>query len=120
MFGQSQPPRMPEGNLIESGLSYLRNIWYNIRLTRHLMLDGRVKLLPKIIPPFVLLYGISPIDLSTILGAFFPVALIPGIAAIDDIFIIKAGLEYFVDVQCPPEVVDEYKQRLEKTKDGDS
>ena len=110
---------MPQFNPIVWAKEFFGEIWYNSKLTWFLTWDGRVRLLPKLLPPALLLYGISPIDLSTIIGVFIPVALIPGIAAIDDIYIIKVGLEYFVGVLCPPEVVDEFRDRLEKTEDDD-
>jgi len=115
---QPQPTSAPPINPIAFVVGFLRETWFNTRLSWRLIWDGRVRFRYKLIPPALILYGLSPLDLSTLLGVFFPPALLPGVSAIDDILVIKTGLEYFVGI-CPPDVVDEHLSALlPKLRDG--
>jgi uncharacterized membrane protein YkvA (DUF1232 family) len=73
-----------------------------LKLIMKLMGDSRVSPWVKLIPIGAIAYLISPIDI--IMG-------IPGIDALDDAAVLWIGSNLFVEL-CPPEVVQEYRQRL--------
>lgn len=73
-------------------------------LTWRLFWDGRVAILPKIIPVAAAVYVISPIDFIPEL-AFGPLGLI------DDAGVIILALNLFIYV-CPPDIVNEHRRQL--------
>ena len=90
-------------NLSQGGLFY--EISSRFKLIMRLLGDHRVHPLLKVIPPFTLLYLISPID------------MIPGIP-LDDAGIVGLGLYLFVEL-CPPEVVQEHLDDIQRVIVGD-
>jgi hypothetical protein len=74
------------------------------RLIGRLMLDTRVNPFLKILPVATLIYVVSPVDLLPL-------------NPVDDAFLIWAGTTLFVEL-CPPQVVQEHTQLLNKVVSG--
>lgn len=79
---------------------FFQDLANRFRLIGRLMLDSRVNPFLKILPVGTLIYVFSPVDL---------ISLNP----VDDAFIIWAGTTLFVEL-CPPHVVDEHMQNLNR------
>lgn len=73
------------------------------RLAWLLFFDKRVPFLTKLIPIFVLLYILSPID--------FVFDVIPIFGQVDDLAILTLGVEIFVALS-PPTIVNLYRKKL--------
>jgi len=68
-----------------------------LQLVFHLLLDGRVSFLLKLLPIGALVYLFSPLD-----------AAIP---AVDDALVIGLGTYTFMEL-CPQDIVEEHKKRI--------
>jgi len=88
-------PRKDTNALVE----WLQEAMRQARLAWRLFWDQRVPLWTKLIPPAVLAYVISPIDIIP------DVAL--GLGQLDDIAVLLLGLKLFIEL-APPEVVREH------------
>jgi len=77
-----------------------------IKLYFRLFQDRRVQLQLKLILIFALLYIVSPIDI-------IPDWLVPLVGYADDLIVLFAALRYFLK-KCPPEVVREHVERIER------
>lgn len=78
----------------------ISRLWNNLVLSWHLMLDGRVNPLTKLIPVATLLYILSPIDL-------LPDLLLP-FGVMDDVGALILGLQMFIR-SAPTNIVAEYR-----------
>ncbi|MBS3784666.1 MAG: DUF1232 domain-containing protein [Anaerolineae bacterium] len=87
-----------------AALLWLRDIVRQLRLTWRLFWDRRVPLWAKIVPPAVLAYVLSPID---ILSDFPPV----GLNQLDDVAVVLLGVRLFIEL-APPDVVREHLEAL--------
>jgi uncharacterized membrane protein YkvA (DUF1232 family) len=77
----------------------------SLRLAWHLVRDPRVSLLAKsIIPGLVLLYMLSPVDLSP--------DFLPLLGQVDDLAVLLMGIRLFIAL-CPPEIVQEHEVALD-------
>ena len=74
-----------------------------LRLAWRLFWDGRVPLLPKLVPLAAILYILSPIDL-------LPDVLV-GLGQLDDVALFLIALQIFVMI-CPPEIVRALRQQM--------
>jgi len=80
-------------------LAWLRDVARQARLAWRLFWDRRVPLWTKLIPPAVLAYVMSPIDIIP------DVAL--GLGQLDDVAVLLIGVKLFIEL-APPEVVREH------------
>ena len=80
-------------------LGWLREFFYQFKLTWKLVWDDRVPLLTKLVPLTTLLYLLLPFD-------FIPDAFL-GLGQVDDVVILLIGLRMFISL-CPPAIVAEY------------
>jgi hypothetical protein len=94
-----KPIRVPDP---KNGM--VANLALQIRLLGRLMLDRRVNLFLKLIPLASLAYLINPVDLPT---------------PLDDIGVLWLGITVFVEL-CPPEVVEEHINNLQRVVSGKS
>lgn len=85
-------------------LAWLKDFVRQLRLTWRLFWDGRVPLWTKIVPPAVLAYVLSPVD---ILPDFPPM----GLNQLDDVAVLLLGVRLFIEL-APPEVVREHLAAL--------
>lgn len=85
-------------------MAWLKEMVRQLRLTWRLLWDGRVPLWTKVIPPAVLAYVISPID---ILPDFPPM----GLNQLDDLAVLLLGVRLFIEL-APPGVVREHLESL--------
>lgn len=85
-------------------MAWLKDVVRQIRLAWRLFWDGRVPLWTKIVPPAVLAYVVSPID---ILPDFPPM----GLNQLDDVAVVLLGVRLFIEL-APPEVVREHLEAL--------
>jgi hypothetical protein len=83
---------------------FFQDLGNRFRLVGRLMMDSRVNPLLKVLPIGTLIYVFSPIDLMPI-------------NPLDDAFIIWIGTTLFVEL-CPPEVIEEHLQSLERIVKG--
>ena len=88
-------PQQDTNALVE----WLQEAMRQARLAWRLFWDQRVPLWTKLIPPAVMAYVISPIDIIP------DVAL--GLGQLDDIAVLLLGLKLFIEL-APPEVVREH------------
>jgi uncharacterized membrane protein YkvA (DUF1232 family) len=103
MSEERRPVRAPqdgEGAI----MAWLKEIVRQMRLAWRLFWDGRVPLWTKIVPPAVLAYVLSPID---ILSDFPPM----GLNQLDDVAVVLLGVRLFIEL-APPEVVREHLEAL--------
>lgn len=103
MSEDRRPMRMPahgDGAI----LAWLKDFVRQLRLTWRLFWDGRVPLWTKIVPPAVLAYVLSPVD---ILPDFPPM----GLNQLDDVAVLLLGVRLFIEL-APPEVVREHLAAL--------
>jgi uncharacterized membrane protein YkvA (DUF1232 family) len=77
-----------------------------IKLYFRLFQDRRVQLHLKLILIFALSYLVSPIDL-------IPDWVLPLVGYADDLIVLFVALRYFLK-NCPPEVVREHVERIER------
>lgn len=84
--------------------AWLQNVARQAHLTWRLFWDQRVPLWTKLIPPAVLAYVISPMDL---IPDFPPM----GLNQLDDIAVLLLGAKLFIEL-APPEVVREHLRAL--------
>jgi len=73
-------------------------------LTWRLFWDGRVGVLPKLIPLAAVVYLLSPFD-------FMPELVLPFVGLIDDVGVVLLAMNGFVAL-CPPGVVQAHRQQL--------
>lgn len=95
--------RMPEDS-DGAIVAWLKDFLRQVQLTWRLLWDGRVPLWTKVIPPVVLAYVISPVDL---LPDFPPM----GLNQLDDLAVVLLGVRLFIEL-APPEVVREHLEAL--------
>ncbi|MBN1966024.1 MAG: DUF1232 domain-containing protein [Anaerolineae bacterium] len=100
MAGPQRPPTNPDA---------LARLWNNMVLAWRLMFDRRVRGSAKLIPVVMLAYILSPIDL-------IPDILLP-FGVVDDLGAFLLGLQLFIH-SAPPDVVDEYRQRVARKRRG--
>lgn len=93
-----QSPQQDQRGLVQKFLDRLLLSW-------RLILDRRVEMTYKVIPPLALLYVISPID-------FIPDIFLP-FGVMDDLGVALLGLEVFIRM-APPEVVKEHFDIIRK------
>lgn len=86
--------------IVQRSSGFFQDLTNRFRLIGRLIMDNRVNPLIKILPVGTLIYVLSPVDL---------ISLNP----VDDAFIIWAGTTLFVEL-CPPEIVDEHLQSLNR------
>ncbi len=80
-------------------LSWLREFLSQFELAWNLLWDGRVPLVTKLVPFFVLVYLLVPLDIIP--------DVLPGLGQVDDMVLILVGLRMFISL-CPPNVVEDY------------
>jgi uncharacterized membrane protein YkvA (DUF1232 family) len=85
-------------------LMWLKEAVRQLRLTWRLLLDRRVPLWTKLIPPLALAYVLSPIDILTDIPPM-------GLNQLDDIAVVLLGIKLFIEL-APPEVVREHLREL--------
>ena len=103
MSEDRRPMRAPQedGGAI---LMWLKDAVRQLRLAWRLLLDRRVPLWTKVVPPVALAYVLSPID---ILPDIPPM----GLNQLDDIAVVLLGIKLFIEL-APPEVVREHLREL--------
>lgn len=90
----------PKRNIVPRSGGFFQDLTNRFRLISRLLMDGRVNPLIKILPVATLAYVIVPTDLLPV-------------NPIDDAFVIWIGTTLFVEL-CPPEVVQEHLQQLDR------
>ncbi len=90
----------PKRNIVPRSGGFFQDLTNRFRLISRLIMDGRVNPLIKILPVATLAYVIVPTDLLPV-------------NPIDDAFVIWIGTTLFVEL-CPPEVVQEHLQQLDR------
>ncbi len=85
----------------------LRALYERAAITWRLFWDGRVGILPKLIPVAAIAYLISPIDLAPAL-ALGPLA---PLGALDDVGVLLLALNLFIQAT-PPDLVREHLREL--------
>jgi uncharacterized membrane protein YkvA (DUF1232 family) len=95
-----QKPQDDGGALI----LWLKEAVRQLRLAWRLFLDRRVPLWTKIVPPAVLAYVLSPIDILPDLPPM-------GLNQLDDIAVILLGIKLFIEL-APPDLVREHLRAL--------
>jgi uncharacterized membrane protein YkvA (DUF1232 family) len=101
--------KMPTSNT-EPVISFFHDLVLQARLVWRLFRDQRVPLWVKAIPPLLLLYLLSPIDL-------IPDWLFPGLGELDDVAIILLGLKLFVEM-APQQIVASVRDELLQSEAG--
>jgi len=103
MNDDRRPVEVPEddGGAI---LAWLKDAVRQLRLAWRLFWDRRVPLWTKIVPPAVLAYILSPID---ILSDIPPM----GLNQLDDVAVFLLGVKLFIEL-APPELVREHLKAL--------
>lgn len=84
-------------------VSWIRELIRQARLAWRLFWDRRVPWPTKLIPPAVLIYLLSPIDILPDFGL--------GLGQLDDIAVLLLGIKLFIEL-APPEVVREHLRAL--------
>jgi len=90
----------PTRKIIPRSGGFFQDITTRFRLISRLLMDNRVNPLIKLLPVATLAYVVVPIDLLPV-------------NPIDDAFIIWIGTTLFVEL-CPPDVVQEHLQSLDR------
>ncbi len=98
--GRVRMPEDSDGAIV----AWLKDFLRQLQLTWRLLWDGRVPLWTKVIPPAVLAYVISPVDL---LPDFPPM----GLNQLDDLAVVLLGVRLFIEL-APPDVVREHLEAL--------
>lgn len=83
---------------------FLGSILRDVRLAWRLLLDPRVPLLLKLIPPATILYTLFPVD-------FVP-DLMPGLGQLDDLGILLLGIRLFI-LLAPQAIVRQHLSEME-------
>lgn len=96
-----QVPALPEDTNIF--VSWIQELIRQARLAWRLFLDPRVPWPTKLIPPAVLVYLLSPIDILPDLAL--------GLGQLDDIAVLFLGIKLFIEL-CPADVVREHLEAL--------
>jgi uncharacterized membrane protein YkvA (DUF1232 family) len=99
--GKEQIPSLPEETA--APISWIQELLRQARLAWRLFLDPRVPWVTKLIPPAVLVYLLSPIDILPDLTL--------GLGQLDDIAVLLLGTKLFIDL-CPTDVVREHLEAL--------
>ena len=101
------------GKVIQKGLQnpadFIRiiiNLPKFLKLYYRLLSDRRVPIYLKTMLIAAIVYAVSPID-------FIPDWVFPIVGYVDDLIIFVAAARYFLK-KCPPEVVMEHVERIEK------
>lgn len=84
--------------------SFFQDLADRFRLIGRLMMDSRVNPVLKVLPVGTLIYVLSPIDLLSL-------------NPVDDAFLVWIGTTLFVEL-CPPHVVEEHMQALQRIVSG--
>ena len=100
IYRPEEPPSSLQKADSSKFFGWFEEFFGQFRLAWRLLLDGRVSVLPKIIPLLTTLYILSPIDLVPDLAL--------GFGQLDDLAVFLIGLRLFIDM-CPPELVAELK-----------
>jgi hypothetical protein len=90
----------PKRKIIPRSGGFFQDLTNRFRLISRLLMDTRVNPLIKVLPVATLAYVVWPVDLLPV-------------NPIDDAFIIWIGTTLFVEL-CPPEVVQEHLQALDR------
>jgi uncharacterized membrane protein YkvA (DUF1232 family) len=90
----------PGRKLIPRSGGFLQDLTNRFRLISRLLMDSRVNPLIKVLPVATLAYVVWPVDLLPV-------------NPIDDAFVIWIGTTLFVEL-CPPDVVQEHLQSLDR------
>jgi len=101
MSNQSVPTQTPTPQPPSPGL--IRDIINEVRLAWRLLLDPRIPLWLKVVPPASLLYLIVPIDLIA--------DPLLGLGQLDDIAVLILGFRTFIGL-CPPAIVEEHRKAI--------
>lgn len=91
----------PKRTLAPRSGSFFQELANRFRLISRLLMDSRVSPLVKVLPVAALAYVVWPLD------------LLPGPIPVDDAFILWLGTTLFVEL-CPPDVVQEHLQSLDR------
>lgn len=83
---------------------FLGSILRDVRLAWQLLLDPRVPLMLKLIPPATILYTLFPVD-------FVP-DLVPGLGQLDDLGILLLGIRLFI-LLTPQAIVRQHLSEME-------
>ena len=83
--------------------NFWSDFWRQIRLVYYLTLDARTPVLVRLLPFFIIVYLVSPIDL---IPGIFPI-----IGQLDDLALLVLGVRFILQV-APPELVHEHEARL--------
>lgn len=84
-------------------LGFFQELWQQLRLALHLMVDRQVPLYLKALPIAAVAYLLLPFD-------FLP-DLVPGLGQLDDLTILILGAKVFIEM-APKDVVDRYLQQF--------
>ncbi|HIE38873.1 MAG TPA: DUF1232 domain-containing protein [Anaerolineales bacterium] len=98
---REQTPSLPEETA--APISWIQELLRQARLAWRLFLDPRVPWITKMIPPAVLVYLLSPIDILPDFSL--------GLGQLDDIAVLLLGTKLFIDL-CPTDVVQEHLEAL--------
>ncbi len=99
--GEERMPSLPEETNVF--ISWIRELFRQARLAWRLFLDSRVPWPVKLIPPAILAYLLSPIDILPDLGL--------GLGQLDDLAVLLLGIKLFIEL-CPADVVREHLKAL--------
>jgi hypothetical protein len=94
----------PNRKIVQRNGGFFEDFANRFRLIGRLIMDGRVNPLLKLLPIGTLIYVISPVDLLPL-------------NPVDDAFLIWAGTSLFVEL-CPPQVVEEHMQNMDRLIQG--
>lgn len=99
--GEPSVPTVPEETNVF--VSWIQELIRQARLAWRLFWDRRVPWPTKLIPPAVLIYLLSPIDILPDLGL--------GLGQLDDIAVLLLGIKLFIEL-APADVVREHLRAL--------
>jgi len=97
-------PQNQGRKIIPRSGGFFQDLADRFRLIGRLMMDSRVSPFLKILPIGTLVYVFSPVDLLSL-------------NPVDDAFVIWIGTTLFVEL-CPPHVVEEHMQALQRIVSG--
>lgn len=84
-------------------LGFFQELWQQLRLALHLMVDRQVPLYLKALPIAAIAYLLMPFD-------FLP-DVVPGLGQLDDLTILILGAKVFIEM-APKDIVDRYVQQF--------